>query len=274
MSALPAAQSPFLAEKTPRTAGPVIALASGKGGVGKTVLSISLARALSRAGERTLLVDADLGMANVDVQLGLNPPGDIAAIVAGDMLLSEAVAGAFGGSDKRGGFDIISGRSGSASLASLDLASVNVLAAGLAAASMAFDRTILDLAAGADRSTIRLAAAADDIVMVINDEPTSLTDAYAFVKTLRMRDEGASPFVVVNNAQDKRSAMAAFQTFAKTCESFLGYTPTLAGIIRRDMAVGKSIRAQKPVALHSPASPVVSDLDALAKALAEGIKAG
>lgn len=274
MSALPAPPSPFLAEKTPRTAGPIIALASGKGGVGKTVLSISLARAFSRAGERTLLVDADLGMANVDVQIGLNPPGDIAAIVAGDMTLAESVAGALGGADRRGGFDVISGRSGSASLASLDIASVNVLAAGLAAASMSYDRTILDLAAGADRGTIRLAAAADDIVIVITDEPTSLTDAYAFVKTLRMRDEGASPFIVVNNAPNKKAAVTAYETFSRTCQSFLGFTPELAGIIRRDPHVGQAIRAQMPVGLRSPACQAVSDIETLGWALAEGVKTG
>lgn len=271
MNAIPAS-NPFTGNE-PRSAGPVIAIASGKGGVGKTVVATSLARAFSRAGERVLLVDADLGMANVDVQLGLNPPGDLATVLAGTMTLSEAIAPAIGGSEKKGGFDVVSGRSGSAALASLELASVNNLAAGIAAASMSYDRTILDLAAGADRATVRLAVAADDVAVVISDEPTSLTDAYAFVKTLRMRDEGASPFVVVNNAPDKAAAEQAYRIFAKTCESFLGFTPPLAGIVRRDPNVGLAIRAQTPVGLRSPASAAAKDLDALAWSLAEGIAA-
>jgi len=273
MNAIPASNSGFTAAE-PRTAGPVLAIASGKGGVGKTVVATSLARAFSRAGERVLLVDADLGMANVDVQLGLNPPGDLATVMAGTMTLSEAIAPAIGGSEKKGGFDVISGRSGSAALASLDISSVSQLAAGLAAASMSYDRTILDLAEGADRATVRLAVAADDVAVVISDEPTSLTDAYAFVKTLRMRDEGASPFVVVNNAPDKTSAEQAYAIFSRTCESFLGFTPPLAGIVRRDGQVGQAIRAQTPVGVRSPSTPAAKDLDALAWALAEGVDRG
>ncbi|GGE29734.1 site-determining protein [Marinicauda pacifica] len=272
MNAIPSS-APRFTDNEPRTAGPILAVASGKGGVGKTVVATSLARAFSRAGERVLLVDADLGMANIDVQLGLNPPGDIASVVAGKMSLSEAIAPALGGAEKKGGFDVISGRSGSATLASLDLTSVNSLAAGLAAVSMSYDRTILDLAAGADRATIRLAVAADDVALVISDEPTSLTDAYAFVKTLRMRDEGASPFVVVNNTPDRATAEQAFATFARTCTSFLGFTPPLAGIVRRDPNVGLAIRAQRPVGLRSPTSAAAKDIDALAWSLAEGLHA-
>ena len=136
---------------------------------------------------------------------------------------------------------------------------------------MSYDRTLLDLAAGADRATVRLAVAADDVAVVISDEPTSLTDAYAFVKTLRMRDEGASPFVVVNNAPDKAAAQSAYRTFAKTCESFLGFTPPLAGVVRRDGHVGQAIRAQTPVGLRSPNCEASRDLEALAWSLAEGV---
>jgi flagellar biosynthesis protein FlhG len=110
MNAIPSS-APRFTDNEPRTAGPILAVASGKGGVGKTVVATSLARAFSRAGERVLLVDADLGMANIDVQLGLNPPGDIASVVAGKMSLSEAIAPALGGAEKKGGFDVISGRS-------------------------------------------------------------------------------------------------------------------------------------------------------------------
>ncbi len=271
MSAMPAAPLDF-APAARRACGPVIAVASGKGGVGKTVVSATLAQAFSRSGERTLLVDADLGMANVDVQLGLNPHGDLAAIVGGRLTLPEAISPAMGGAEKRGGFDVISGRSGSAALASLDLNSVGRIAAGLTAASMCYDRTILDLAAGADRANVRLASTADDIVIVINDEPTALTDAYAFVKTLRMRDEGAAPFVAVNNCPDLASAEAAYLTFSKTCESFLGFTPPLAGIIRRDPHVGRAIRAQLPLPVHSPSCDAAKDLSRLAKTLAGGVE--
>jgi len=269
MSALPdSAQS---AADAPRRAGPVIAVASGKGGVGKTALAAGLAQAFSRRKARTLLVDADLGMANVDVQLGLNPPGDLGAVVAGRMGLDEAVAQACGGADRRGGFDVIAGPSGSAALAGLDIAAVGRLAAGLTAASMSYDRTLIDLAAGAERATVRLAAAADDVILVINDEPTSLTDAYAFIKTLRMRDEGASPFVVVNNAPDAAAARNAYAVFARTCESFLGFRPPLAGIIRRDPHVPLAIRAQAALGARHPSCDAAKDIAALAASLESGV---
>lgn len=262
------------AASAPRRAGPLLAIASGKGGVGKTALATALASAFSRRGERTLLVDADLGMANVDVQLGLNPTGDLGAVVAGGLTLAEAVSSAAGGAQSRGGFDVIAGPSGSAALANLDLTSVGRVAAGMTAASMAYDRTLIDLAAGAERATVRLAVAADDVLLVINDEPTSLTDAYAFVKTLRMRDEGAAPFVVVNNAPDKAAAQNAYATFAKTCESFLGFTPPLAGIVRRDPHIPLAIRAQQPLETRYPACDAVKDVVALARTLERGVAIG
>ena len=268
-----APQSADQAAGAKRIAGPVLAVASGKGGVGKTALSLALAQAFSRRGQRTLLVDADLGMANVDVQLGLNPAGDLSSIVAGRLTLPEAVAEACGGPARRGGFDVIAGPSGSGALASLDISAVGRLAAGVAAASLDYERTLIDLAAGADRSTVRLAAAADDVLIVINDEPTALTDAYAFVKTLRVRDEGAAPFVVVNNAPDREAAHRAYATFARTCQSFLGFTPPLAGMVRRDDHVPLAIRAQAALSVRSPDCAAMKDVTALARALEQGVEA-
>jgi flagellar biosynthesis protein FlhG len=183
------------------------------------------------------------------------------------------VAQACGGAQTRGGFDIIAGPSGSGVLAGLDFGAVGRIAASVAAASLDYDRTLIDLAAGAERSTVRLAVAADDVLIVINDEPTALTDAYAFVKTLRVRDEGAAPFVVVNNAPDRESAHRAYTTFARTCQSFLGFTPPLAGIVRRDPHIPGAIRAQKALAVRSPDCDAVRDITALARALEQGVEA-
>ncbi|WP_019962274.1 nucleotide-binding protein [Woodsholea maritima] len=265
------ASTPF-PQNGPRTAGRILAVASGKGGVGKTVISTSLSRGFSRLGERVLLVDADLGMANVDVQMGITPAGDLASVVSGRMTLQEALSPVLGGSKDRGGFDVLPGQSGSGALAGLDMDTVNDLAANVAAVALSYDRTILDLAAGAERTNIRLAIAADDVLIIINDEPTSLTDAYAFVKTLRMRDEGASPFIVVNGAPSRKAAEQAYLTFARTCESFLSFRPPLAGIIRRDPHVPQAIRTQTPVSVRYPTSDASADLERLANALATGVK--
>lgn len=254
-------------------AGRILAVASGKGGVGKTVLSAGLAHAFSLAGERALLIDGDLGMANVDVQLGLNPDADLAAVLSGEVLLEDAAVPVLGGAFEHGGFHVISGRSGSGNLANLKRDAVNRLATGLAALALSYDRAILDLAAGADHSTIRLALAADDVLIVINDEPTSLTDAYAFVKTLRRRDDGASPMVVVNNAPSEAAARNAYAAFRKTCESFLSFAPPLAGVIRRDSRVPESIRAQQLPSALFPDCLAAKDLESLAAGLAQTKKA-
>lgn len=256
-----------------RSAGRILAIASGKGGVGKTAIAIGMAHAFSQMGERALLVDGDLGMANIDVQLGLQPSADITSVLNGKVELADAVCPAIGGSQKRGGFDVISGRSGSGALANLSGPGLTKLASGVAALALSYDRAILDLAAGADRATVRLALTADDVVIVLNDEPTSLTDAYAFVKTLRLHDDGASPLVVINNAPDMATARDAFGAFRKTCEAFLSFSPTLAGIVRRDPNVPAAIRHQTCVSVRTPACEAAKDLQTLAGSLARGREA-
>ncbi|MDG1418041.1 MAG: AAA family ATPase [Maricaulis sp.] len=256
-----------------RAAGRILAVASGKGGVGKTTFSIGMARSLSMMGERVLLMDGDLGMANIDVHLGLQPKADIISVLNGKTSLENAVCPAIGGAAERGGFDVISGRSGSGTLANLGGPSLTKLASGVAALALSYDRAVLDLGAGASRSTIRLALAADDVIIIINDEPTSLTDAYAFVKTLRLHDDGAAPLVVINNAPDLVTARDAFGAFKKTCEAFLSFTPVLAGIVRRDATVPAAIRTQTCVAVRAHDCDSVKDIDALAGSLARGKEA-
>jgi flagellar biosynthesis protein FlhG len=256
-----------------RSAGRILAIASGKGGVGKTTLSIGMARAFSLMHERVLLVDGDLGMANIDVQLGLAPMSDITSVISGKIELKKAVTSAIGGAEERGGFDVISGRSGSGALANLAGPGLTKLASGVAALALSYDRAILDLAAGADRSTVRLALTADDVIIVINDEPTSLTDAYAFVKTLRLHDDGASPLVVINNAPNLKAAHEAFGAFRKTCESFLSFTPTLAGVVRKDATIPAAIRTQTCFSVRAPDCDAAKDLQTLAGTLARGKEA-
>jgi flagellar biosynthesis protein FlhG len=256
-----------------RTAGRILAIASGKGGVGKTTFSIGMARALSMMNERVLLMDGDLGMANIDVHLGLHPSSDISSVINGRVTMENAVCPALGGAATQGGFDVMSGRSGSGTLANLSGPGLTKLASGVAALALSYDRAVLDLAAGADRATIRLALTADDVIIIINDEPTSLTDAYAFVKTLRLHDDGASPLIVVNNAPSTEVAHEAFAAFRKTCEAFLSFTPTLAGIIRRDKNIPAAIRAQTCLAVRSPNCDAARDIEALAGSLARGKEA-
>lgn len=248
-------------------AGRVLAVASGKGGVGKTFVSASLAQAFARRGERVLVFDGDLGMANVDVQLGLTPPCDLGAVVTGEIALEDAVTPAMGGAGE-GGFDVIAGRSGSGAMAGLSKDEAASLAAGLAALSLKYDRVLVDLAAGVEPALMRLAMSADDVLVVLMDEPTSMTDAYAFVKMLRLRDESAEPFVALNMSESARQARGAYEGFAKTCGNFLGFTPQFAGAVRRDKAAKDAIRRQKPLFERAPGCDAAQDIETLAAFLA------
>ncbi|MEL7452375.1 MAG: AAA family ATPase, partial [Pseudomonadota bacterium] len=138
----------------------IVAVASGKGGVGKTFMSITLASAFAKAGKRTLLVDGDLGLANIDVQLGIAPETDLAAVIAGWVELDDAVTRVDGGAAE-GGFDVLPGRSGSGALAELPQEEVARLAAGLSALALQYDQVVLDLGAGIEANCMRLARAAD-----------------------------------------------------------------------------------------------------------------
>ena len=239
-----------------------IAVASGKGGVGKTWFAISLSQALSRTGERTLLFDGDLGLANVDIQLGLLPKHDIAAVIAGKATLAQAVT-----TYEDGGFDVLAGRSGTGNLATLPLQRLNGLRDGLMRIAVQYDRLILDLSAGVDRTVMTLAAAAGIDLIVTTDEPTSLTDAYAFIKLTAADRPDADMRIVVNMAESRKSGQETYDTLLKACRTFLHIEPPLAGIVRRDAKVRDSIRHQAAFLTRYPGADAAQDVEAIAERL-------
>ena len=248
---------------TDRMRGRLLAVASGKGGVGKTVLAIGLAQALARAGQRVLLVDADLGLANVDVQLGLDPRHDVADVLAGRLSVAAAAT------PHAAGFAILPGRSGSGALAGLDGAALGRLEAALAEAMAGFDVVLLDLGAGLDAAVRRLAAAADLLLVVATEEPTSLTDAYAVLKLHRRDRPGGAARVVVNQATDRTAGERTWRTLDQACLRFLGAGVPLAGVVRRDARVAESIRRQTPLLTRHPGCAAAEDIAALAKSMVD-----
>lgn len=241
----------------------MLAVASGKGGVGKTWLSVTLAQALARGGSRVLLFDGDLGLANVDIQLGLQPRNDLGGVLEGSYALKDAVSTHAGG-----GFDVIAGRSGTGSLAHVPAGRLQQLMDDLAALSSGYDRVILDLGAGLERTVRQLAALARTKLVVATDEPTSLTDAYAFIKLAHMQEPGADLRIVVNMATSPAEGERTYATLLKACESFLKISPKLAGVIRRDGKVKDAIRHQTPILTRHPNSMAAADIEALARRLA------
>jgi len=241
-----------------------LAIASGKGGVGKTWLATTLAQALVRSGRRVLLFDGDFGLANVDVQLGLGAGLDLASVLCGRCTLGQAVRRV-----DACGFDVLPGRSGSGQLGQVAPALMDRLLAQLAGIARGYDLTLLDLPAGIDPAVRRLLRAADRRLVVTTDEPTALTDAYALIKLGQKDGSAAALGLVINLARSHEAGRATYEGLLRVCEHFLQLRPPLAGVLRRDPGVPDAIRHQTPFLLRHPASPAARDLEALAGHLLE-----
>ncbi|MEM1104119.1 MAG: MinD/ParA family protein [Pseudomonadota bacterium] len=246
-----------------------VALASGKGGVGKTWLASTLAGALAYQGDRVLLFDGDLGLANIDVQLGLSPEKDLSMVLSGRAPLEEAVA-TYG--EGTGSFDVLAGASGSGALSDLSAPEIAGLLQGLKALGGHYDRLLIDLGAGVDPHVTQLAAAAQTLLVVVTDEPTSMTDAYAFIKILVGRHGRRDIRIAVNMAETSAEGRRVHGALATACQNFLGFEPPLAGIVRRDARVKQAIRQQTPLLARYPQSDAGLDASRMASTLAAAPK--
>lgn len=239
----------------------MVNIASGKGGVGKTWLSVTLAQTLARDG-KVLLFDGDLGLANVDIQLGLDVQHDLGEVVAGRLSMSEAVT-----PFAAGGFDVLAGKSGSGMLADLDREQLRGLREELWRLARRYDHVIVDHGAGVEAAVRALIPRASTTLVVVTDEPTSLTDSYAFIKLTLQRHADADVRIVVNMAENVRAGERTYATIAKACENFLKVRPPLAGVVPRDSHVPEAIRRQMALLLRHPGSVAAKGVAMLAKQL-------
>jgi len=237
----------------------LIAVASGKGGVGKTWFSITLSHALARLGKKVLLFDGDLGLANVDVQLGLMPKRDLNDVIRGRLGLDKVIQ-----RYEEGGFDIVAGRSGQASLSALPSQRLTLLRDQLLEVADSYDVVVMDLGAGVDRTVRMFSATATRTLLITTDEPTSLTDAYAFIKLGSAAGMSKHVSVVVNQAANIIEGEKTYKTLLKACENFLRLSPPLAGIVRHDARVKDTIRHQTPILIRSPNADAAEDASKVA----------
>ncbi len=227
----------------------VIAITSGKGGVGKTSVAVNLAVGLARSGQSVLLFDADLGLANVDVALGLKPVFDISHVLSGERTLEQVLT------PGPAGIRIVPASSGVARMASLNAQEQAGLVRAFSELPLAVDTLIVDTGAGIDPAVLTFTSACQDIIVVICDEPTSLTDAYALMKVLN-RDYGVKRFqVLASMVENDLQGRQLFEKLCRVTDQFLDVHLGLLGAIPRDDYLRKAVRHQRAVLLEYPRSP-------------------
>ena len=255
-------RSALAPDPNPAPLGRFTAVASGKGGVGKTWFSITLAHALAQRGCRVLLFDADFGLANIDVQLGLNPQQDVGSMLTGQLPLLAAVT-----PYNPGGFDVIPGRSGSGALSSLPPVFVEALLTSLATVGQRYDIVLLDLGSGLHPQVRQVSAWADTLLVVATEDPTSVTDAYATLKLHAADCPEGDARIVVNQATNPTAGARTASTLIHACQAFLHRTPAFTGVIRRDHHVQDAIRRQASLLTRYPNSPAGTDVGWIAQRL-------
>ncbi|HEU5136748.1 MAG TPA: MinD/ParA family protein [Steroidobacteraceae bacterium] len=237
----------------------VIAVTGGKGGVGKTTIAVNLASSLAERGKQVMLLDGDLGLANVDVFLGLTPRLTLADVLAGNCTLEEILI------EAPQGFKVVPAASGIAELAELDTLSHVGLVRAFGDITAKVDILIIDTAAGIAGSVLQFSQAAQQVLVVLCDEPASLTDAYALIKILS-RDHGVKQFrVVVNEVRGRGMGQALFQRFERVASRFLSVDLDYVGEIPEDAFLRRSIREQRPVVTAYPSAPASVALKTLAQ---------
>lgn len=240
----------------------VITVASGKGGVGKTQIAVNLASALGRLGQRVLLIDGDLGLANVNVLLGLSPDFNAAHLLDGSQPFNRVV------SSYRGTFDLLPAGSALSHLAELDMSMQVRLMERLELYKRPYDIVLVDACAGIGANVRLTLSMADEAMVVMNPETTSLTDAYALVK-VAAKSGCSGPFnVVVNRVRVAEQAREMFTCLEAASRSFLGVEVGYAGYIYRDRSVERSTREQVPFVDSFPDSPAAKCVEVLAKRMA------
>jgi flagellar biosynthesis protein FlhG len=237
----------------------VIAITSGKGGVGKTSVSVNLAVAMGLAGKRVMLLDGDLGLANVDVMLGLQPVCNLSHVLAGTCTLEETLL------EGPAGVLIVPAASGRQHMAELGRAQHAGLVQAFSELSRPLDALIIDTAAGIAGSVITFSQASQEVVVVVTNDPASITDAYALIKVLN-RDHNISRIqVLANMAASPTEVRDIYENLRRVAERFLDVTLSFIGGIPDDEWLRRAVRRQRAVVEAYPSSPAAKAFRELAE---------
>ncbi len=245
-------QSPTHVVGNPHTVLPpvqVIAVASGKGGVGKTNVSVNLAVALAQDGRQVMLMDADLGLANVDVLLGLQPRYNLSQVLLGRMGLEDILV------QGPAGITIVPAASGIARMADLAPAEHVGIIRAFSELNRPIDSLVVDTAAGMHDSVLSFCQAVQEVLIVVCDEPASITDAYALIKVLSRNHGIRRMRIVANMVRRANEGRLLFHKLAAVCDRFLDVGLDYVGAIPHDEYLRKAVQRQKAVTALYPSSP-------------------
>ena len=254
-----ATRKPAIVPPSNRPRRRIVAVTSGKGGVGKTNIVTNLAIALARQGIRVLVVDGDLGLANVDLLLGIAPQYDLQDVILGTRSVADVV---LEGPD---GIRILPASSGVEELANLDEYRTEVLIRSLAELERDVDLILIDCPSGIGRNAVSLAQVADPILVVTTPEPTAFSDAYAMIKVLSRRSIRCVPALIVNEAASEEEAAAVARRVGSVAKRFLNLDIEYWGAILADESVPKSVLRQEPFLSTYPYSPAATCVYQLAR---------
>ncbi|MDE2129282.1 flagellum site-determining protein YlxH [mine drainage metagenome] len=241
-----------------KTATKVITVASGKGGVGKTNVVANLAVSLARAGNRVMVFDADLGLGNIDILLGLTPRYNISHVLSGEKTLEQVLV--------RGPHDVwvLPAASGVSSMAALDAQSQARLIDAVSGIDLQLDYLLVDCAAGISGDVLTFSRAAQYLIVVLSNEPASVADAYALIKVLSKQYGQRRFHLLPNMVRDAREGQTLFAKIVGVTDRYLDVSLDLVGTIPLDPALRAAVRAQRAVVESAPQSPAAAAFDALA----------
>jgi len=240
----------------------VLAVTSGKGGVGKTNLAINVSVALARLGHRVAIVDADFGLGNIDVMLGLTPNAHVGHILSGEKSLPDVMM------EGPRGLTVVPAGSGLQPLTALTMPQRERLTLALEQARASFDFLVLDTATGISDNVIETLKLAEHVLLMTSLDPAALVDAYALAKVLWQASSTAEIGLVVNGVRDGMEGRLAFRQIDLAAARFLGHHLHYFGFIPDDPAVRESMLIQRPIVDHLPQSPASRCFRLLATRLA------
>jgi flagellar biosynthesis protein FlhG len=243
----------------------VIAITSGKGGVGKSNVAVNLAIKLSAAGKSVLLLDADLGLANADVLCNIDLPFNLSHVISRKKDLHEVIVKA------PGGFRLVGGGSGLARKADLTDHERQRLVDSLGELESTADIILIDTGAGISPNVLSFTRAADSVLVVTTPEPTAITDAYAVIKVMTQDAVTGRISLLVNQAHSAAEAQAVHERISRVAKQFLHVSVLDAGFVPTDESVSQAVRRRSPFVLSAPKSSASTAIAQLAARLERGI---